>query len=89
MKFKMLLVLLSIFIGIGFSNPSTAASKEIDHCEFYYPSGSFSFIDDCGNDVSASWSCNFSCSDKQVIAAIVSFITGYGCGNYSVQEYPY
>jgi hypothetical protein len=89
MKFKKMLLVFFILVGIGVSNPSSAVSTKIDHCEFFYPSGCFDFRDDCGNDVSACWSCNFDCSAGQVVSAIASFIGGYGCGNYSVQEYPY
>lgn len=77
-------------IGVSISYQSKAATTASQNCDFiYYPSGCFDFIDDCGNDVSACWSCNFDCSNQQIVSAITRFISGYGCGNYTEQEYPY
>lgn len=56
---------------------------------FTYPSGSGEFLDECGNTVQFSWSCNFQCSTSQIVLAISTFIAGYGCGNYTAQSYPY
>jgi hypothetical protein len=90
-------ILFILTVGLFFSLVASAHNFSVNpkftqistEKSYLFPSGDFTFIDGCGNNVSATWSCNFSCSQQDIVSAIVQFISGYGCGNYDQVAYPY